>query len=890
MEQSKSSTPQHFTPRRQRCHARYQREIRRYSGYRQKLDGRTHRHQSCLFRLVPQLSLAYDSSAGNGPFGLGWNFSSPAINRKTDKGLPKYEDSHGSGVFILSCAEDLVPVLTRVKGKWQRESRPLHTVEGEMYQIRRYRPCGEGPLPCIVCWDDQQTGEPHWRSISRENIMTLYGKTAKSRIFDPGDSTRVFSWLICQCYDDKGNAIICQFKEENSKAVALSQVHEKNRPAKSQKANRYLKRIKYGNPNLNRDQNWNATDPAQLNDWLFETVFDYGEHDAEDPMPNDAGECLCWHDPESLTDFPGVDNLSEVMAVGLLGSDTACLVWLSPLPGNARRSMQYIDLMGGQKSHLLISTRNDLGAEPRVHEAPSTKLYPDDKASGQPWITKLPFHVHRVRYLEIYNYISRNSFVTRYAYHHGYFDNVERKSRSFGMVEQRDTEKFNALSGDNNALTKNVSATSHLPRVLTRTWFHTDIFLARDCVSNFFAGGADAYDLNEYYRESGLTDTRAKQLPFNNSALPNNLSVEKECKACRALKGSMLRQEGYALADMAKAQDPYTVTEQNLTTRPIRPKAINRHTVFFPQVDVAITYHYERNPAGPRVSHPLTLKVDDFCNVVNSLSMGYGRQQGQSPLLGDDQNKQEQTLITHTVNGVTNPIDDPSAYTDDYRAPLPSETRTSERRGFALALAPNAVRFSFDEFTESNFQHLLALPEIEHEQLIDYTKKQKRPIECVRTFYRKDDLSTQFGKCMLEAMALPGESRKLVFNPGLLNQVNFLGGQKLIPANPADVFEGCGTDCSGYVALDTNSYRWIPGGCVLHSPNAGDTAAQELGYARQQDFLPNRYCEPFHTNPLRAESFVSYDACDPLLNVMLLGTTIGLDPRPFCNRLSNQRH
>ena len=40
----------------------------------------------------PQLSLAYDSGAGNGPFGFGWSLSSPSIARKTDKGLPRYFD------------------------------------------------------------------------------------------------------------------------------------------------------------------------------------------------------------------------------------------------------------------------------------------------------------------------------------------------------------------------------------------------------------------------------------------------------------------------------------------------------------------------------------------------------------------------------------------------------------------------------------------------------------------------------------------------------------------------------------------------------------------------------------------------------------------------------
>src|SRR5437660_7923224 len=59
----------------------------------------------------PQLSLSYDSGAGNGPFGFGWSLGLPSITRKTDKGLPQYADAIESDVFILSGAEDLVPVL-----------------------------------------------------------------------------------------------------------------------------------------------------------------------------------------------------------------------------------------------------------------------------------------------------------------------------------------------------------------------------------------------------------------------------------------------------------------------------------------------------------------------------------------------------------------------------------------------------------------------------------------------------------------------------------------------------------------------------------------------------------------------------------------------------------
>src|SRR6476469_8112057 len=76
----------------------------------------------------PQLSLSYDSGAGNGPFGFGWSLSVLSITRKTDKGLPRYDDAEESDVFILSSAEDLVPVLNRTvennsSEKWDRDIR-----------------------------------------------------------------------------------------------------------------------------------------------------------------------------------------------------------------------------------------------------------------------------------------------------------------------------------------------------------------------------------------------------------------------------------------------------------------------------------------------------------------------------------------------------------------------------------------------------------------------------------------------------------------------------------------------------------------------------------------------------------------------------------------------
>src|SRR5262249_56599226 len=102
--------------------------------------------------------------------------------------------------------------------------------------------------------------------------------------------------------------------------------------------------------------------------------------------------------------------------------------------------------VGGGKRDLLVRTVNNLGAETRVIYGPSTQFYLQDKRDGTSWITRLPFPVHVVERVETYDHISRNRFVTRYAYHHGYFDGEEREFRGFGMVEQTDTEVFGALT------------------------------------------------------------------------------------------------------------------------------------------------------------------------------------------------------------------------------------------------------------------------------------------------------------------------------------------------------------------------------------------------------------------------------------------------------------
>jgi hypothetical protein len=218
----------------------------------------------------PQLSLSYDSGAGNGPFGFGWSLSLPSITRKTDKGLPRY---HDSDVFVLSGAEDLVPVLVRQGNDWTPRSVDPRTRNGQTYGIVLFRARVEGLFARLERWTNvnDQT-DVFWRSITKDNIATFYGTSSASRIADPEDSTRIFTWLICESYDDRGNAILYRYRAENSERVPPEATHERNRSDRIRSANRYPDRILYGNRTpLDR------TGSAANAEWMFEAVFDYGE-------------------------------------------------------------------------------------------------------------------------------------------------------------------------------------------------------------------------------------------------------------------------------------------------------------------------------------------------------------------------------------------------------------------------------------------------------------------------------------------------------------------------------------------------------------------------------------------------------------------------------------
>ena len=121
----------------------------------------------------PALELNYDSGAGNGPFGLGWDIRLPRVTRKTSDGLPRYRDEEESDVFVLSGAEDLVPLLG---SDGLRLPADECVVAGRRYQVTRYRPRVETAFARIERWvATPPATESFWHTISRDNVTTLFG-------------------------------------------------------------------------------------------------------------------------------------------------------------------------------------------------------------------------------------------------------------------------------------------------------------------------------------------------------------------------------------------------------------------------------------------------------------------------------------------------------------------------------------------------------------------------------------------------------------------------------------------------------------------------------------------------------------------------------------------
>src|SRR5262249_53192902 len=140
----------------------------------------------------PYFALRYSSHAANGVPGMGWLLSHPVVSRYTGNRTPRYDDDD---LFIFG--DVLVPL-----GAPVTQTLP----NGAAYAVTRYARQAAQSLDRIERWSRLGDGDTTWRHIDRSGVTSIFGSRQASRISDPSDPGRVFSWLVETQYDTRGGA------------------------------------------------------------------------------------------------------------------------------------------------------------------------------------------------------------------------------------------------------------------------------------------------------------------------------------------------------------------------------------------------------------------------------------------------------------------------------------------------------------------------------------------------------------------------------------------------------------------------------------------------------------------------------------------------------------
>lgn len=256
---------------------------------------------------TPKLSLQYNSGSGNSEFGLGWGLSLSAIQRKTDKKLPEYNDATDSDVFVMAGAEDLVPLL-HSDGSHVVIYPQKHVGGSDIptgYRIKQYVPRTEGLFARIEFITREGEDASWWRVTTKDNIVTYYGLTENSRIADPENTHRIFKWLPSFSYDRRGNTHQYHYLEDNNDTITdiPGCAHELLRLRNEASfVNKYIKKVCYCNniPFFSDEDPYSIYEPEVTDlDYLMELVFDYGDHTDIDNVNGVEGAIFVPNTPNS---------------------------------------------------------------------------------------------------------------------------------------------------------------------------------------------------------------------------------------------------------------------------------------------------------------------------------------------------------------------------------------------------------------------------------------------------------------------------------------------------------------------------------------------------------------------------------------------------------------
>ncbi len=483
-----------------------------------------------------------------------------------------------------------------------------------------------------------------------------------------------------------------------------------------------------------------------------------------------------WSEGIVINPLPATDQYSKIAVLDFLGNGTGCIVWSSPLPQHSRAPLQYIDLMGGKKPHLMRSYNNGMGKTVAVTYKTSTQFYLADKKEGIHWATKLPFPVHCIHTITTSDSVSGTSYTQSYTYRHGYYDHEEREFRGFGYVETLDIERAQISTLAHSSI--GTLETLDQPPVLTKTWYHTGA-----CTRE---GGLLKQYKKEYFPVAGWDDS----MPI--ATFPAGMDAAEFFEAHRALKGLPLRQEVYAQDGDDLAYIPYAVTASAYTVKLVQEKRKNRYASFLTQPQQSMVFSCERDAEDPRIMQELTLQTDTYGNVLQSAQVAYPRKTVDANAPQKVKDEQAKMHITCTQNSFTND----AITVAQYRLRVPYEAQSFE----ALGLTQPTGLWTVDSFNAA----LNAATEIDFSATASGAEE-KRLLSHTRTLFKDNNAAaTPLALGTIETLAIPHEQYQLV---STLATRNYCYGSKIQPGMKEE---------GGFTDLDNDQNWWLSSGTAQY--------------------------------------------------------------------------
>lgn len=242
---------------------------------------------------APALSLTYQSTAGNGLFGLGWSLTLGCVARRASKGVPTYTDDDE----MLGPDGELWLPERSADGSIQFTTISSYNGHdlGTTYQVIRYFARIESAFARIEHWRTDPADPGFWLIHGADGSLHFYGKRPGSRSTDPADANRVAEWLLEESMNPVGEHILYEYKPEDE--VGLPDDHPREFIAQC-----YLWRVRYGNASAHPLLYlWDEASLETLT-WHFDLLFDYGERSSDGTNMPTYAEQTSWpvrSDPHS---------------------------------------------------------------------------------------------------------------------------------------------------------------------------------------------------------------------------------------------------------------------------------------------------------------------------------------------------------------------------------------------------------------------------------------------------------------------------------------------------------------------------------------------------------------------------------------------------------------